>query len=113
MISFKKVKILGVSFDVEQPGQEKLQEIANTNQYVVGLCDDLDDRLYVLKGLKPKAEKRTFVHEWAHGVKGVMGLNQTIDNTTAECICQSFANALLELLEQPEVMKFLTSKPKK
>jgi hypothetical protein len=106
MIKFKKVRVLGVTFGVSHANQQKLAEMGGSPN-VIGLCDDLDDQLYISSGLKLRAEKRTFVHEWAHAVKGVMGLNQTIDPVVAECICQSFANAFLELLEQKEIMAYL------
>lgn len=108
-INFKSVKILGVPYAVHSISQQEIAQLAG-NQNTVGLCDDLEDNLYISKELKGRAEKKIFIHEWTHGVKGVMGLNQTIDERTAECICQSFANAILELLEQKEVMKFLMKK---
>lgn len=109
MIQFKKVKILGVSWSVLQPEQSELGAMAGVAN-AVGLCDDMDERIYVAKGAEYRPERRIFVHEWAHAVSAVNGLNQTLDDRTAEIVSQSFANALLELLEQPEVVRFLTRK---
>ena len=112
MIKFKKVTILGVPYQVKVVNQEKLAELTG-DPMVIGLCDGLDDIIYMASELRGKGERRTFIHEWTHGVKDVIGLNQTIDTRTAEIICQSMANAILELFDQREIMRFLTSKSDK
>jgi hypothetical protein len=106
MIKFKAVKILGVLFKVFiKPQREIAQEFGSPD--VMGYCDDIEDHIVISKELSPYAMKRVFIHEWAHGVCSANGLNQTLSATVAESISQSFANALLELLEQKQVRDYL------
>lgn len=113
MIKFKVVKILGVCFDVIAKTQREVAALTPESPYTIGLCDGIDDVIHVSSDIKLRAMRRTFAHEWSHGIAEVNGVNQSIDPAIAEVIAQSTANALLELLEQPEVMKFLTAKAKK
>ncbi len=73
----------------------------------IGFCDDLAERIVLANELKGKAQKKIFIHEWTHAVCGVNGLNQTLDPVVAECIAQSFANALIELLNVKDVRDYL------
>jgi hypothetical protein len=111
MIKFKKVIVLGVPFTVHVLPQsqicEMLGHVPSPEGNPVGFCDDLEDRIVLAKELTGKALKKTFIHEWAHAVPGSNGLNQTLDPVVAECVSVSFANALIELLSQKEVRKFL------
>jgi hypothetical protein len=105
MIKFKKVTVLGVPYTVHIIPQQKIQEIIGVD--AVGFCDDLEERIVLSQELKGRALKKIFVHEWVHAVAGVNGLNQTLDPVVAEAFSQSFANALIEMLDQPEVRAFL------
>ena len=111
MLKFKTVKILGVEYKIIELPYVQINETAGEG--TVGYCDDLDDKIILAKELKGRGQKKIFIHEWAHGVCGVNGLNQTLEPVIAESISQSFANALLELLEQKEVMAFLMKKADK
>lgn len=106
MIKFKQVKVLGVPFRVIVKPQAQIAQDLNIAEGL-GYCDDVDDEIAIAKELKPKAQKRVFIHEWAHAVCSANGLNQTLESVVAESISQSFANALLEMLEQKEVRDYL------
>lgn len=109
MIRFKTVKILGQIFRVLSRPQKEVAALTPESPYTIGLMDGLDDQIHVSSDVRLKAQKRTFAHEWSHGISEVNGLNQSLDPAIAEIVAQSTANALLELIEQKEVMKFLTS----
>lgn len=111
MIKFKVVKILGVVFNVLAKPQKEVTSLTD-GPYTIGLCDGLDDNIHVSNDIRLHAMKRTFAHEWSHGIAEVNGVSQSLDPAIAEVIAQSTANALLELIDQPEVMKFLMAKPK-
>jgi hypothetical protein len=111
MVKFKKVVVLGVPYTVHLMPQRKIQELIGVD--AVGFCDDLEDRIVIASELNGRALKKIFLHEWAHAVAGVNGLNQTLDSTVAEAFSQSFANAMLELLDQAEVRTFLLKVSKK
>lgn len=105
MLKFKKVTVLGVPYTIHMMPQKKIQELIGVD--AVGFCDDLEDRIAIASELKGRALKKIFLHEWAHAVAGVNGLNQTLDPIVAESFSQSFANAMIELLDQPEIRSFL------
>lgn len=111
--NLKKVRILGVWFKVLFKTQKQVSALTPECPYTIGLMDGIEDNIHVSSDFKLHCQKRTFCHEWAHGVNEVNGLNQTLESVVAEVLSQSFANALLELLEQPEVMKFLLAKAAK
>jgi hypothetical protein len=105
MIKFKKVNVLGVPYSIHIVPQQEILKLLGVE--AVGYCDDLEDRIVMAKELKGRALKKIFIHEWAHAVSGANGLNQTLGNTEAEVISQSFANAMIELLDQKEIRAFL------
>lgn len=107
MIKFKKVRILGVWFKVLFRPQRQVTALTPESPFTIGLMDGIDDNIHVSNDFRLHTQRRTFAHEWAHGIMEVNGLNQTLETTVAECLAQSSANALLELFEQKEVMLFL------
>lgn len=113
MIRFKTVKILGQIFRVLTKPQQEVAKLTPESPYTIGLMDGLDDQIHVSNDVMLKAQRRTFAHEWSHAISEVNGLNQSLDPVIAEIVAQSTANALLELLEQKEVMKFLMSETTK
>jgi hypothetical protein len=105
MLKFKKVSVLGVPFTIHIMPQKKIQELIGVD--AVGFCDDLEDRIVIASELKGIALKKIFLHEIGHAAMGVNGHNQTIDPVQAEIIVHTFAHAMIELLDQPEIRSFL------
>lgn len=107
MIKFRKVRILGVWFKVLFQKQREVTKLTPESSFTIGLMDGIDDNIHISNDFRLHTQKRTFCHEWAHGIAEVNGLNQTLETPIAEIISQSTANALLELLEQKAVIDFL------
>ena len=106
MLKVKKVKVLGVTYTIHQLPLQEIARILNA-EGAVGFCDDLEERIVIASELKGKALKKILLHEVFHAISGASGLNQTLGSVEAEVISQSFANAMIELLEQKEFREHL------
>jgi hypothetical protein len=101
----KNVKVLGVDYSVTFLPQKQIFQALGVD--AVGYCDDLEEKIVIASELTGRTAKKIFIHEWVHAVCGVNGLNQTLDTVVAEAFSQSFASALMEMLDQKQVREFL------
>lgn len=87
----KSVNVLGQIFKVKLLSQDQMDQVTGT-QNAAGLCDDYNQVIYLSKSENKFAVQRTFYHEVFHAICCVNGLNQTLDDRTAEILAQSFAS---------------------
>lgn len=109
MLKLKKVTVLGVTYTIHPMPLAEIAKILGA-EGAVGFCDDLEEKIVIAQELKGRALKKVILHEVFHAISGASGLNQTIGNVEAEVISQSFANAMMELIEQKEFRDFLSKK---
>lgn len=96
----KSVKILGKSIKIKRANREKIQELTGVLAY--GCYDPVKRTIYIeTESQKEKLFQETILHhEIAHAIMSIAGLDQVIAPELQEIICESFANAYLEIIPQ-------------
>lgn len=74
----------------------------------MGLCDTLNQNIWVQDDLKEDTQRETLLHEILHAISDEMGLNLTEEQVAGTAI-----GVLAVLMDNPSFAKFLLKKEKK
>lgn len=100
----ERLKIISKRFTVEyvQEGEGDLTEDK------MGLCDTLNQKIWIEEGLKYDTQKETVLHETVHAISDEMGLD------LSEAQVSGTAKGMLAvLIDNPSFAKFLLKKEPK
>jgi hypothetical protein len=101
----ERVKIISKRFTIHyvEEGHEGLGGEDNK-----GMCDSLNQDIFVEEGMKFDTQKETILHETLHAISDEMGLN-----LTEEQVDGGAKGILAVLMDNPSFAKFILKKEKK
>jgi hypothetical protein len=92
----KSITILGHKTTVKQvkalPGDAEVDTL--------GVADLTDDIIYLHKAMSENAKQKILLHEIFHHAMWRNGVDQTLNGSQLECLCQMFTYLHLELKRQ-------------
>ncbi len=90
----RTIAILGRKFRV------KIQKkVIYRNEEVQGLCDSVEKVIYVQKDQTNSEMHETLVHEAAHGMLDISGINQKLTESENEIMCQLITALHMDLIK--------------